>query len=96
MKVKFSTQNGKEIKLLQDDDESPKFCPLKAPVATQNQLGSVSFIEFPCTSTCVCFHLDFVESPSDVLFCCSATQTCIEVDLIVEKKEDILSIITDL
>lgn len=84
MKVKVTTQNGKEVKLLQELDGSPKFCPLKPPVATQNNLGSLSFIEFPCTSGCACFVLDFISAPPEVIFNCSATNLSIDVDFEVE------------
>ena len=99
MKVQLTKQQGKEVKLLQDLDGSPKFCPLKPPVATQNNLGSLSFIEFPCTSGCACFQLDFLSSPGEVIFNCSATNLTADVDYITENTENtgkITTLFTDL
>ncbi len=86
MKVQVTTQQGKEAKFLQDDDGSPKFCPLKPPVATQNNLGSLNFLEFPCTSNCACFQLDFLSSPGEVIFNCSATNLSVDVYYSTEDK----------
>jgi hypothetical protein len=84
MKVQVTNQQGKEVKLLEDQDGSPKFCPLKPPVPTQNNLGSLSFIEFPCTSSCACFQLDFISSPGEIIFTCSATNLTADVEYIAE------------
>ena len=84
MKVTVTQQQGKEVKLLQDLDGSPKFCPLKPPVATQNNLGSLSFIEFPCTSQCACFQMDFITSPGETIFNCSATNLTVDVEYMAE------------
>lgn len=86
MKIQVTNQQGKEVKLLQDLDGSPKFCPLKAPVPTQNNLGSLSFIEFPCTSSCACFQLDFISSPGECIFTCTATNLNVDVEYLPENR----------
>jgi hypothetical protein len=66
-KIVANRENERTILSIHHDGH-PLTCPIKQPVAVQNQFGSMSFIEHNCNSKCVAFNLKKVGDRD--LFCC--------------------------
>ena len=82
-------KNESGINTLQSDNGIELTCPIKQPVPTQNQLGSVSFIEHSCNSRCVFFQT--IQIPGNPLeFNCLMARGTTTISEIVEAKTSLI------
>jgi hypothetical protein len=81
--------NESGIKTLENNNGIELTCPIKQPVPTQNQLGSVSFIEHACNSKCVFFQIIDIPEKINEFNCLMARGTT-TISEIVERKPSIL------
>ena len=82
-------KNESGIDTLQSDNGNELTCPIKQPVPTQNQLGSVSFIEHSCNSRCVFFQTIELSDKIHEFNCLMARGTT-TITEVIEQKSSIL------